>query len=95
MRYIGQQVVALQYETQNSVQGRPPTNPDALPFVWYPDVMYHDLRMEIRPADRFKFYVGVDNVTDRLPPFDLQGNEGGNPFDPVGRFFYAGAEIKF
>jgi outer membrane receptor protein involved in Fe transport len=94
-RYIGKQVIALQYETQNSVQGRPPTNPDALPRIWYPEVMYHDARFEIRPADRFKFYVGVDNFLDRLPPFDLQGNEGGNPFDVVGRFFYAGAEIKF
>ena len=32
---------------------------------------------------------------DKLPPLDLLGTEGGSPFGPVGRFFYAGAEFKF
>lgn len=47
------------------------------------------------PNERFRFYVGVDNAFDKLPPYDLPGNEGGDPFSPVGRFFYAGAEVKF
>lgn len=95
MRYIGKQTVAAAWETQNPFQGRPPTNPDNFPIVFYPDVMYHDLRLEISPQDDFQFYLGVDNLLDRLPPFDLLGTEGGNPFSPVGRYFYAGARIRF
>ena len=95
LRYIGRQVISVDYETLFSVQGRPPLNPDALPRAWYPAVTYNDLRLDIKAADRFKFYMGIDNVLDRLPPFDLLGNEGGNPFNPFGRMFYAGAEIKF
>jgi hypothetical protein len=30
-----------------------------------------------------------------LPPYDLLGNEAGDPFSPTGRFFYAGATFKF
>lgn len=95
MQYIGKQTVSGNYETQFSVQGRPPLNPDALPFRWYPDVTYHDLRLELKPLDDYKFYLGVDNVFDKLPPFDLLGTEAGSPFSPTGRFFYAGFEAKF
>lgn len=94
-RYIGKQTIG-NYETQNSFQGRPATNPDAFPLVYYPEITYSDFRLDITPPDtKFKFYMGVDNAFDKLPPYDLLGTEGGNPFNPVGRFFYAGAEIKF
>jgi outer membrane receptor protein involved in Fe transport len=95
MRYIGRQVVSTAYETQNSFQGRPPTNPDAFPRVWYPDAAYHDFRIDLTVSSRYRFYIGVDNAFDKLPPFDLLGNEAGDPFSPVGRFLYAGAEVKF
>ena len=96
MRYIGKQLVSGSYDTQNPFQGRPATNPDALPFLYYSPVTYHDFRVDITTAKKnFNFYVGVDNAFDKLPPFDLQGTEGGNPFSPVGRFFYAGVEVKF
>jgi outer membrane receptor protein involved in Fe transport len=96
MRYIGRQVVSSAYETQNSFQGRPPTNPDAFPFVYYSPVTYHDFRLDISAnKGKFGFYFGVDNAFDKLPPYDLLGTEGGNPFSPVGRFFYAGVEVKF
>jgi len=96
MRYAGKQGVPTAYETQNSVQGRPATNPDAPPFVYYSPVTYHDFRLDIAPKkSNFNLYVGVDNAFDKLPPYDSQGTEAGNPFGPVGRFFYAGAEIKF
>jgi outer membrane receptor protein involved in Fe transport len=40
--------------------------------------------------------MGVDNVTNRLPPFELTGNEGPAAIYPnTGRFFYAGAEVEF
>ena len=96
MRYIGKQLVSANYDTQNPFQGRPATNPDAFPFLYYSPVTYHDFRLDITPKkSNFNFYVGIDNAFDKLPQYDLQGTEAGNPFSPVGRFLYAGAEIKF
>ena len=94
MRYIGKQVLG-NYETYFSVQGRPPLNPDASPFAYYPDVTYHDFRVDFSTDDDYTFYAGVDNAFDKLPPLDLLGTEGASPFGPVGRFFYAGAEFRF
>ena len=83
------------YETQNSVQGRPPTNPDSLSVVRYPLISYSDLRLDITPTTKYSFYVGVDNLFDQLGPYGLIGNESGNQYDAVGRFLYAGASFKF
>jgi outer membrane receptor protein involved in Fe transport len=94
-RFIGSTVIALEFEDQNPFDGRPARNPDAFPQVFYPDVYYHDFRIGFEPVERFRFYVGVDNAFDRLPPLDLLGTAGGDPYDNVGRFFYAGAEVKF
>jgi len=94
MRYIGKQTVALTYETQHEWQDRPPTNADAFPRIYYPEIWSHDFRAEVRANDKFRFYMGVDNAFDRLPPFDLLGVESGS-ISPVGRFFYAGAVANF
>jgi len=95
LRYIGKQTIAT-YETQNAFNGRPAFNPDAFDRVYYPDVFYHNLRLEFDPTEQFNFYLGVDNVTDRLPPLGLTGGGAGSGiYDNIGRVFYAGAEIKF
>lgn len=94
IRYIGKTTI-FSYETQNSFDGRPPQKIDASPIVFYPASTYQDFRLDITPTGRFKFYVGVDNAFNKLPPYDLLGTEGGSPYDPVGRFFYAGVELKF
>ncbi|MES2326632.1 MAG: TonB-dependent receptor [Pseudomonadota bacterium] len=88
MRYVGKQTIGA-YETQHSLQGRPPTNPDAFPRIWYPIQTFHDVRLDITPTKKYGLYVGVDNLFDQLPPLDLLGVESGAP-SPVGRFFYAG-----
>jgi outer membrane receptor protein involved in Fe transport len=94
VRYVGRQTVAVGFEVQHSVDGAPPTNPDAFPTVWYPALWYHDFRLDISPQKKYRLYVGVDNAFDRLPPLDLLGTESGGP-SPVGRFFYAGATLNF
>jgi outer membrane receptor protein involved in Fe transport len=95
LNYIGHQAVTA-FGVQRSEQGRPPTNPDAFPFIDYPDVMYHAFRLGFEATEDFKFYMGVDNALNRKPPFDLTGTGGGSGIFPVtGRFFYAGAEAKF
>jgi outer membrane receptor protein involved in Fe transport len=93
IRYIGKTTI-FTYETQNSFDGRPPQKIDANPIVFYPASTYQDFRLDITPTGRFKFYVGVDNAFDKLAPYDLLGTEGGSPYDPVGRFFYAGVDFK-
>ena len=92
--FVGRQSI-LAWETQFTHQGRGPTNPDARPFRYYPDVIYHNLRFNFEPSDRFSFYFGVDNVLNQRPPYDLTGLEDGNPYSPVGRYFYAGARTRF
>jgi len=78
-------------------QGRGGINTDirAPEETFYPDTFYHALRLSIRASEQFQFYMGVDNVFDTQPPFGLLGTGAGDPFDPVGRFFYAGARVDF
>ena len=96
LRYIGKQTVSATYETQNSFQGRPAENPDAFPFVYYPSYSIHDARIDYSlPGNKYKFYLGVDNFTDKLPPYDLLGTESGSTYPVLGRYFYAGVELKF
>ncbi len=66
---------------------------------------YHDaqLRYAVGENRRFEFYVGVDNVLDKKPPFipapfipNITGTEtAADVYDPFGRRFYAGAQIRF
>jgi len=94
MRYVGKQTVGT-WGAQNEEQGRPPTNADQFPVVFYPDVSYHDLRIE-KSLGTAKVYFGIDNLFDQLPPFDLLGTEdGGSIFTNTGRFLYVGVNVKF
>jgi len=102
-RYVGKQIVSgLSYETFFPSQGRPALNPDARPFVFYDPVVYHNVRVALNANDKFRFYFGVDNIGNELPPYELAGNEVnattgavGSIYPNIGRFFYAGAEFKF
>jgi outer membrane receptor protein involved in Fe transport len=76
-------------------KGNAPFNPDATPFPYYPAHFTHDFRLEVEAAPGFQFFAGVDNAFDALPPYDILGTEGGALYDPTGRFFYAGAKVKF
>ncbi len=94
MNYVGEQVVGA-YENYYTVDGRTPANPDAFFPNEYPETFTHNLRFAFNATERFQFYMGVDNVFDTLPPLFLMGNEGGVPYDPIGRYFYAGARVDF
>lgn len=95
-RYVGKQIVSgLSYDTFFSVQGRPATNPDARPFVFYDPVVYHNFRIGINATKDHRFYFGVDNVGNELPPLDLTGVGSDAIYPNIGRFFYAGVEAKF
>jgi hypothetical protein len=96
VNYIGETYTAAVTNFE-PFQGRPATNVDARSPTerLYPDTFYHAVRLAIRADERFQFYMGVDNLFDTQPPFGLLGGAGGDPYDPVGRFFYAGATIDF
>jgi outer membrane receptor protein involved in Fe transport len=72
-----------------------PDNLDQFPQVYYPAVVYHDIRVGVDVNSKFSFYGGVDNALDKKPPLGLLGTAGGDPFDSFGRFFYFGVEAKF
>jgi outer membrane receptor protein involved in Fe transport len=95
MRYIGKMAPGA-IENVRSVQGRPAQNVDAFPFAFYPAVFYHDLRLQIDAGKNYNFYIGVDNLTNRLPPYGLTGAGAGSAiYNNIGRFVYSGFVAKF
>ncbi|HEX8064578.1 MAG TPA: TonB-dependent receptor [Allosphingosinicella sp.] len=95
MRFIGKQYLNT-YEDYNATNGQPPQNADYADIKFYPTVFYHDLRLGIDATDRFNFYLGVDNVLNKQPPFGLTGIGAGSAiYDIRGRFFYGGVVAKF
>jgi outer membrane receptor protein involved in Fe transport len=72
-----------------------PQNADQFEKIWYPSVLYHDIRVGFDVADKFRFYAGVSNILDRQPPFGLLGTAGGDPFDSFGRNFFFGFNADF
>lgn len=95
-RYVGRQIVSsLSYETFFASQGRPALNPDARPFVYYSPIVYHDARIGVNATDKFRLYLGVDNITNQLPPYDLTGIGNDAIYPNIGRFLYAGVEARF
>ena len=72
-----------------------PQNLDAFPRVYYPDVLYHDIRLGFEIGNDFRFYAGVANLLDKQPPLGLLGTAGGDPFDSFGRNFFFGINVDF
>ncbi|MFL0585039.1 TonB-dependent receptor domain-containing protein [Sphingomonas olei] len=98
-QYIGKQTISA-WNVQHTEQDRPPTDADRNPFLNYPDVFIHDVQFGIRANDQFRFYLGVDNITDQLPPYGLTGTGSGDAnissiFPVTGRYFYAGVNVRY
>ena len=94
MRYIGPMYLNT-YEDYNGVNGLPPQNTDYAPIIKYPSVFYHDIKLSLDVTDALSLYLGVDNVTNRTPPYGLTGVGGGSGiYDVRGRYMYAGFRAK-
>ncbi|WP_380786718.1 TonB-dependent receptor domain-containing protein [Sphingomonas sp. R86521] len=98
VRYIGRQSIT-DWEAQHDTNGVPALNPNYADIVYYPKVIYHALRASIDVEKRFTFYGGVDNLTDKRPPYGLlgvggTGVDGDAIYDNIGRFMYVGASVK-
>lgn len=94
LTYVGRQTV-FSWETQFSHQGRQPTNGDVIADPWYPAVFYHDVQLGLKVGNKYRLYLGVDNVFDELPPLGATGTGAGSALWPVmGRYFYAGVRVR-
>jgi outer membrane receptor protein involved in Fe transport len=67
-----------------------------------PSYTYHDLQVSYDISKKYEVYVGVNNLTDKQPPFIPGGNSqwpGTNTvadtYDLLGRMFYIGTNLKF
>jgi outer membrane receptor protein involved in Fe transport len=96
MRWIDKMTISPNAEDIFSVQGRAPENADYADRRFYPDVFYHDIRLDAQVTPDFNIYVGVDNVADRLPPLGLTGvGAGSGIYDVRGRYGYVGVKARF
>ncbi|WP_375397897.1 TonB-dependent receptor domain-containing protein [uncultured Sphingomonas sp.] len=94
INYIGKQTIGA-YENYFSLDGRPAQNADNTAEVYYPETFYHSAKLDLEVNRNFTFYLGIDNMFDTKPPLGLIGNEGGVPYENIGRYFYGGAKINF
>jgi outer membrane receptor protein involved in Fe transport len=106
MNYIGPMInQSCTFENFFEVpDGLSRTNEDCVADPYLPDIVYHAARLNMRVNERFQFYMGVDNIFDTEPPAGSLGisagantgiASGGDPFDAIGRYFYAGAQVDF
>lgn len=105
--YLGQCPLAGTFRGQTGINGGTcdpvlgnivrlaPQNADQFPQIYYPDVLYHDIRLGFDVGNDFRFYAGVNNLLDKQPPLGLLGTAGGDPFDSFGRNFFFGLEANF
>ena len=106
LHFIGQQFTSTYENFRDGVNGLPAANSDAIGPEKYPIITYSDIRMtwnvgnsDTGEGDRAKglrFYVGVDNLFDQLPPLGSTATGAGTAiYEYSGRTFYAGARVRF
>jgi outer membrane receptor protein involved in Fe transport len=98
LRYIGS-MTEFTYEATHPfgpgcANGKcPPFNKDVADpgHINTGSVFYNDVRLDYT-LNKYQFYVGIDNLFNRLPPLGLTGaGAGSGIYNNYGRFFYAGA----
>jgi len=61
-------------------------------YLRYKELWQHDVQAAVAVDARFSFYGGVNNIADRKPDIGFETNV---PISPVGRYFYAGAKVRY
>ena len=66
-------------------------NPDiaAPQYIWYKEKWQHDIYVALDVNDRFRFFMGANNIFDQQPAIAASNY----PVSFVGRYLYAGAKI--
>ncbi|WBO21411.1 TonB-dependent receptor domain-containing protein [Sphingomonas abietis] len=94
LHFIGHMYLG-DYANYYSLNGEDPQEPEYNLAKKYPVSWYHDVKVSYNVGKNYQFYVGVDNLTDRLPPYGGLGvGDGSSIYDNIGRFFYAGFKIN-
>ncbi|HVU31187.1 MAG TPA: TonB-dependent receptor [Sphingomicrobium sp.] len=95
LRFVSRMLLN-QYEDVHSVNGDPPQNADYASSLYYPARTYHSVRAGLDLTKKINFHGGIDNLTNTRPPFGLTGiTDGGGIYDNRGRFYFAGAVLRF
>jgi outer membrane receptor protein involved in Fe transport len=90
LRYIGRQTIGA-FEQQFGFNGQPALNPDLTNERFYRPALYHNARIDFSLNNQFSMYLGINNITDRLPQFGLTGTGNADGiFNNIGRAFFAG-----
>lgn len=86
--------LAYQSKTRRFTTEQLAANPDLSDpkFFFYKERWEHDLQVAWNVDNRFRFYTGVNNLTDEKPSVSSGGNY---PYSAIGRYFYAGFRAKF
>lgn len=66
--------------------------PPSLAVPKTPDIHYFDLSAFVDVTERLSLHASIDNLLDRLPPFQLFELDS---YDAIGRRFTVGAKMKF
>jgi outer membrane receptor protein involved in Fe transport len=91
-RWLGSQYVDF-IENVRSVGGRAPENADFSDISFTGHISYHDVRASYELRDDTNVYLGVDNLTDKMPPLGFTGTGAGSSiYSPRGRYWYAGVK---
>jgi len=64
-------------------------------YTYYPAVTYHDIRAEIDVNKKLEVHGGIDNVTNKLPPFGITATGNGAIYPNIGRYFYFGFKVNY
>lgn len=82
VQYLGSQYLAgVEAQTADVVAG---------PAGLADEVFVHDISFSVDASDRFRFYGGVNNVSDVRP----YPTNSAYPVSPLGRFFFLGINVK-
>lgn len=103
LRFIGRQFTAAYESSRGGINGLPAANTDAFASEQYPIVTYSDFRIEWNVDSKagdaskgLRFYAGVDNAFNQLPPFGSTATGVGTAiYNFRGRSYYAGARARF
>lgn len=94
VRFIGHMYIG-DYADYYSVNGEDPEEPEYFKPTRYPTTFYHSIKLAFDVSKQFQFYAGVDNLTDKLPPYGLLGTDSNSSiYDNIGRYFYAGFRVR-
>ncbi|OCQ22700.1 TonB-dependent receptor [Pseudoalteromonas luteoviolacea] len=73
-------------------------NPSSCYAPSVPSIVYHDLSGSYFVNDSMKFTAGINNLFDKQPPYYTGNNDSNTDpytYDTLGRYVYAGMNIKF